>query len=74
MPRLSVLLLCRHAAATLAEAVVSQVRQDFRDFEVVAVDDGSHQCRMAPECPQNAPWMSQERSGEVLAEGGSVAA
>jgi hypothetical protein len=53
---------------------VSQVRQDFRDFEVVAVDDGSHQCRMAPECPQNAPWMSQERSGEVLAEGGSVAA
>ena len=41
MPRLSVLLPCRDAAATLAEAMASLDAQTYADFEVVAVDDGS---------------------------------
>ncbi len=41
MPELSVLLPCYNAAATLDEALESLARQTFRNFEVVAVDDGS---------------------------------
>jgi len=41
MPRVSVLLPCRDAAATLAEAVMSLETQTCTDFEVVAVNDGS---------------------------------
>ncbi|HEX9631765.1 MAG TPA: glycosyltransferase [Gemmatimonadales bacterium] len=41
MPRLSVLLPCRNAAATLGEAMASLDAQTYADFEVVAVDDGS---------------------------------
>ena len=41
MPRVSVLLPCRNAAAALAEAATSLERQHYRDFEVLAVDDGS---------------------------------
>ncbi len=41
MPELSVLLPCYNAAGTLDEALDSLERQTFRDFEVVAVDDGS---------------------------------
>ncbi len=41
MPELSVLLPCYNAASTLDEALDSLARQTFRDFEVVAVDDGS---------------------------------
>ncbi len=40
-PRVSVLLPCRDAAATLGEALSSLRAQTYRDFEVVAVDDGS---------------------------------
>jgi glycosyltransferase involved in cell wall biosynthesis len=40
-PRLSVLLPCRDAAEHLAQAVRSLTLQTFRDFEVVAVNDGS---------------------------------
>ena len=41
MPRLSVLLPCRDAAATVGEAMASLDAQTYADFEVVAVDDGS---------------------------------
>lgn len=41
MPKVSVLLPCYQAAATLGEALESLGRQSFTDFEVVAVDDGS---------------------------------
>ncbi|HEB64981.1 MAG TPA: glycosyltransferase [Chloroflexi bacterium] len=40
-PALSVLLPCYNAADTLDEALESLAEQTFRDFEVVAVDDGS---------------------------------
>jgi len=41
MPRVSVLLPVRDAAATLAECLGSLRRQTLRDFEILAVDDGS---------------------------------
>lgn len=41
MPRVSIVLPCRNAADHLSEAVASLDAQTFRDFEVVAVDDGS---------------------------------
>jgi glycosyltransferase involved in cell wall biosynthesis len=40
-PAISVLLPCRDAAATLRAAAASLIRQSFRDFEVLAVDDAS---------------------------------
>lgn len=40
-PRLSVLMPCYNAAATLDEALGSLVQQTYTDFEIVAVDDGS---------------------------------
>lgn len=41
MPRVTVVLPCRDAAARLPEAIASLEAQTFRDFEVIAVDDGS---------------------------------
>lgn len=41
MPRVSVILPCRDAAAHLPEAAASLTAQTWRDFEVIAVDDGS---------------------------------
>lgn len=41
MPRISILLPARDAAATLPAALRSIARQTFRDYEIVAVDDGS---------------------------------
>jgi glycosyltransferase involved in cell wall biosynthesis len=41
MPRVSILLPCRDAAAYLPEAIASIEAQTFPDFEVLAVDDGS---------------------------------
>jgi glycosyltransferase involved in cell wall biosynthesis len=41
VPRISVLLPVRDAGAYLAPALASLWRQTFRDFEVIAVDDGS---------------------------------
>lgn len=41
MPRLSVLLPCRDAAAYLDQAIRCLEAQTYRDYEVVAVDDGS---------------------------------
>lgn len=41
MPVLSVLLPVRDAGPYLAPALASLWRQTFRDFEVIAVDDGS---------------------------------
>jgi glycosyltransferase involved in cell wall biosynthesis len=40
-PRLSVLLPCRDAAVHLPQAIRSLSLQTYRDFEVIAVDDGS---------------------------------
>lgn len=41
MPRVSVLLPARNAEATIVPAVRSILRQQYRDLELVAVDDGS---------------------------------
>ncbi|HEX7051066.1 MAG TPA: glycosyltransferase [Longimicrobiales bacterium] len=41
MPRISILMPCRDAAACLTEAAASLDTQTYPDFEVVAVDDGS---------------------------------
>lgn len=41
MPRVSVLMPVRNASAHLRQAVRSVLRQTWRDFEVIAVDDGS---------------------------------
>jgi len=41
MPRVSVLLPCYNAAATLSETLDSLAKQTLTDFEVIAVDDGS---------------------------------
>ena len=41
MPLVSVILPAYNAAATLREAVASLLRQTFRDFEVLLIDDGS---------------------------------
>ena len=41
IPAISVLMPCYHAASTLEEALDSLDRQILRDFEIVAVDDGS---------------------------------
>ncbi|HSJ15710.1 MAG TPA: glycosyltransferase [Longimicrobiales bacterium] len=41
LPRVSVLMPCRDAAAHLAEALDSILAQTFADFELIAVEDGS---------------------------------
>lgn len=41
MPRVSVLMPCRNAAARLTETIASLEAQTFADYEVIAVDDGS---------------------------------
>lgn len=41
MPRISVLMPCRDAAPYIDEAVASVLAQTYRDFELIAVDDGS---------------------------------
>ncbi len=41
MPRVAVLMPARDAAGTVRAAVLSILRQDFRDLSLVAVDDGS---------------------------------
>jgi len=41
MPRVSILLPCRDAAATLPEAMASIAAQTFTDFDVIAVNDGA---------------------------------
>jgi glycosyltransferase involved in cell wall biosynthesis len=40
-PRVSILLPCRDAAAYLPDTIASIQAQSYRDFEVIAVDDGS---------------------------------
>lgn len=41
VPKISVLLPCYNAAATLDESLTSLADQTFQDFEIIAVDDGS---------------------------------
>jgi len=47
MPRLSVLMPVRDAAPWLPATLASLARQTFRDFEIVAVDDGSRDASLA---------------------------
>jgi glycosyltransferase involved in cell wall biosynthesis len=61
-PRISVLLPCCNAAATLDEAIDSVLRQTVDDLEVVVVDDGS-----SDETPARLDrWAHQDRRMRVL--------
>jgi glycosyltransferase involved in cell wall biosynthesis len=62
VPRISVLLPCRNAAATLDEAIESVLRQTLDDLEVIAVDDGS-----SDETSSRLDhWAQQDRRMRVL--------
>lgn len=67
MPRLSVLLPCRDAEPWLPVAIRSLERQTYRDFEVIAVDDGSQDgTRDVLEA-----WARRDRRVRVIASGAS---
>jgi len=65
-PRISVLMPCRDAAAHLTEAIASLEAQTFRDFEVIAVDDGSRDA--TPHLLQQ--WSRRNRAVHVLSTPG----
>lgn len=73
MPRVSIVLPCYNAAATLSEAIASIEHQTFADYEVLAVDDGStdatrallEQWRARDRCRVNV--LSQPHSGILTA-------
>jgi glycosyltransferase involved in cell wall biosynthesis len=67
VPRVSVLLPCRDAAAWLDEAVASLLGQSFRDFEVLAVDDGSHDATRA----LLDRWAERDARIRTLSSGGA---
>lgn len=58
MPRVSVLLTCYNHARFLPEAVRSLQAQTFRDFEVIAIDDGSTdgERQMLSEFAEDLDW------------------
>jgi len=62
LPAISVLLPCRNASEHLPEAIRSLRAQSFQDFEVIAVDDGSHDETAA----QLAGWALRDRRVRVL--------
>src|SRR5687767_14297711 len=63
--RLSVLLPCRNAAAFLHSCITSLAAQTFRDFEVIAVNDGS-----ADETPQIlSTWAERDTRVRVVETG-----
>ena len=66
MPRISVLLPCRDAAAFLDEAVASLLAQTFPDFEIIAVDDGSTD----DSAERLAAWASRDRRVRVIRRAG----
>jgi glycosyltransferase involved in cell wall biosynthesis len=64
VPRISILLPCRNAAATLPEAITSLEQQTFADYEVLAVDDGStDETRTLLE-----QWSARDHRVEVLTQ------
>ena len=65
MPRLSVLLPCRDAEAYLGQAMRCLEAQTYRDFEVVAVDDGSTDETAA----LLASWSSRDPRVQLLSPG-----
>lgn len=71
-PRVSVLMPCYNAAATLDEALDSLFRQTLADFEIVAVDDGSEDStrdRLAAWAARETRlrWYAQPHSGIITA-------
>ena len=47
MPRVSILIPCYNASATVERAVDSALAQTFRDIEVIVADDGSTDASLA---------------------------
>ncbi|MBI4409998.1 MAG: glycosyltransferase [Gemmatimonadetes bacterium] len=68
MPRVSILLPCRNAEEHLPEAIASLAAQTFRDFEVVAVDDGSADGTFA----ELFTWAQHDGRVRVLRTGASA--
>lgn len=67
MPRVSIILPCRNAAVWLPEAIASIEAQTFRDYEVIAVDDGSRD-----DTPDIlGTWARRDRRVHVLRSGGA---
>jgi glycosyltransferase involved in cell wall biosynthesis len=64
VPRVSILLPCRDAAAFLPDAIASLQAQTFRDWQVIAVDDGSadHTLSLLDR------WRQRDRRVTVLAQ------
>jgi hypothetical protein len=70
VPRVSVLLPVRDAASTLAACLDSLRAQTFEDFEVIAVDDGSHDASAS----MLARAAEADRRLRVIAGGGGLVA
>jgi glycosyltransferase involved in cell wall biosynthesis len=72
VPRVSLLLPCYNAALTLPDAIASIEQQTFRDYEVLAVDDGSTDATPAllhrwRERDRRVTLLSQAHAGIVAA-------
>jgi glycosyltransferase involved in cell wall biosynthesis len=63
-PRVSILIPCRNAAQYLPDTIASIRAQSFRDFEVVAVDDGSTDATRA----LLDEWSTRNRRVRVIAQ------
>jgi glycosyltransferase involved in cell wall biosynthesis len=63
-PRVSILLPCRDAAAYLPDTTASIQAQTFRDFEIVAIDDGSTDATRA----LLEAWAARDRRLRVIAQ------
>lgn len=66
MPRISILLPCRNAAAHLAAAIASLQQQTHTDYEVIAIDDGSSDATL----DLLIEWAARDARVRVLHGGG----
>ncbi len=77
-PRVSILMPTRDQAAYLLDAVDSVIAQDFRDFELLVIDDGSTDASKDLVCSYEDPriryvWQSHAGVGAALNRGLTIA-